>query len=127
MQNPNRAISFAVSIEPTPHNTYIVYPPTPFPTPNPSNTNPALQIRHAGLKRKPQRQPRMLQHVIEAQILNLILCGMDLGVAVAEVRLDDKGGGVAVFAGGGVVGAGVAASGEDVGDGAVLGGRGEVC
>jgi hypothetical protein len=66
----------------------------------------------------------MLQHVVEAQILDLVLGRVDLGVAVAEVGLDDEGGREAVFAGGGVVGAGVAASGEDVGDGAVLEGKG---
>lgn len=33
----------------------------------------------------------MLQHMIEAQIFNLILRGMDLGVGVLEVGLDDEG------------------------------------
>ena len=45
---------------------------------------------------------------------------MDLLIAPLEIRLDDEGGGVACFGGGGVVGAGVAACGEDVGDVAVL-------
>lgn len=58
--------------------------------------------------------------MIEAQILDLVLRGVDLGIGVAEVGFDDKGSGVAVFAGGGVVGTGVAALGEDVGDCAVL-------
>lgn len=51
----------------------------------------------------------MLQHMIKAQILNLILRGVDLVIGVLKIRLDDKGGGVAVFAGRGVVGAGIAA------------------
>lgn len=53
----------------------------------------------------------MLQHMIEAQKLNLILRRVDLAVGIAEVRFDDKGGGIAVFTGGGVVGAGVTAFG----------------
>ncbi len=63
----------------------------------------------------------MLQHMIKTQKLNLILRGMDLGVGVAEVGFDDESRGVAVFAGGGVVGAGVPAFCQDVGDRAVLG------
>lgn len=53
----------------------------------------------------------MLQHMIKAQVLNLVLCGVNFGVTVAEVGFNDKGGWVAVFASGGVVGAGVAAFG----------------
>lgn len=63
----------------------------------------------------------MLQHVVEAQKLDLVLGRVDAGIAVGEVGLDDKGGRVAVFTGGGVVGAGVAAFRQHVGDVAVLG------
>ncbi len=63
----------------------------------------------------------MLQHVVEAQKLDFVLGGVDLLVGIGEVGFDDKGGRIAVFAGGGVVGAGVAAFGEDEGDVAVLG------
>lgn len=33
----------------------------------------------------------MLQHMIEAQILNLVLRGVNLLIRVLEVTLDDKG------------------------------------
>lgn len=62
----------------------------------------------------------MLQHVIEAEVLDQIVRAVNLLVGVFELRLDDEGGGVAEAAGGGVVGAGVAALGLDVGDVAVL-------
>ena len=62
----------------------------------------------------------MLQHMREAQKFNLILGRMDLLVAPLEIGLDHEGGRVACFGGGGVVGAGVAAFREDVGDVAVL-------
>jgi hypothetical protein len=62
----------------------------------------------------------MLQHMVEAQELDLVLRGVDLLVGVGEVGFDDKGRGVAVFAGRGVVGAGVAALSQDVGDVAIL-------
>lgn len=37
----------------------------------------------------------MLQHVIEAQILDLILRGVDLLIRIFEVALDDESGRVA--------------------------------
>lgn len=80
-----------------------------------------LKIRKSQLIRKRERQSRMLQHMAEAQILDLVLERVDLLVAVLEVALDDEGGRVAGFGGGGVVGASVAAFCERVGDGAVLG------
>jgi len=79
-----------------------------------------LEVRHHKLIRQPQRQLRMLQHMREAEILDLILRRMDLLVAPLEIGLDDEGGGIACFGGRGVVGAGVAAFREDVGDVAVL-------
>ena len=62
----------------------------------------------------------MLQHMVEAQIFNLVLRGMDLLVGIGKVGFDNEGGSVPVFACGGVVGAGVAAFREDVGNIAVL-------
>jgi hypothetical protein len=87
--------------------------------PSPPTTR-SLKLCHHKLISQPQRQLGMLQHMREAQKLNLILCRMDLLVAPFEIRLDHEGGGVACFGGGGVVGAGVAAFGEDVGNVAVL-------
>lgn len=74
----------------------------------------------------------MLQHVVEAEVLDLVVRAVDLLIGVLELRLDDKGRWVAEAAGGGVVGAGVATLCFDVGDIAVLmmvsnvGGRGLV-
>lgn len=79
-----------------------------------------LKLRHCPLKRKSQCQLGMLQHMIEAQKLNLILGGVNLVVGVAEFGLDDKSGRVAILASRGVVGASVAALGQDKGDITVL-------
>ena len=49
-----------------------------------------LELCHRQLISQPQRQPRMLQHMIKAQILNLVFARMNLAVAVLEVALDDK-------------------------------------
>lgn len=64
----------------------------------------------------------MLQHMIEAEIFDLILHGVDLLVGTRKVRLNHEGGRVAIAAGGGVVGARVAALRLDVGNVAVLNG-----
>jgi hypothetical protein len=63
----------------------------------------------------------MLQHVVEAKVLNLVLGRVDFLIAVLELRFDDKGRWVAKAAGGGMVRASVAALGFNVGDVAVLG------
>ena len=41
----------------------------------------------------------MLQHMIKAQILDLILSRMDLIVRILEIGFDDKGGRIAGFRG----------------------------
>ena len=63
----------------------------------------------------------VLQHVIEAEVLDQIVRAMDLLVRVLELRLDDECRWVAEAAGRSVVGAGVATLGLDVGNVAVLG------
>ena len=63
----------------------------------------------------------MLQHVREAQELDLIFRGVDLLVTVLEVAFDDERAGVAVLARARVVGARVAAFRQHVWDVAVLG------
>lgn len=80
-----------------------------------------LERRKGKLVRKSQTHLGMLQHVVEAEVLDLVVCGVDLLVRVLELGLDDEGGWVAEAAGRGVVGAGVAAFCFDVGDVAVLG------
>lgn len=62
----------------------------------------------------------MLQHVIKAQILDLVLRCVNLAITVFEVRLDYERARVAVLACACVVGACVAALCLDVGDIAVL-------
>ena len=63
----------------------------------------------------------VLQHVIEAEVLDQIVRTMDLLVRVLELRLDDECRWVAEAAGRSVVRAGVATLGLDVGNVAVLG------
>ena len=70
-----------------------------------------------------QGHARVLEHVVERQVLDQVLGRVDVVVRVLEGRLDDKRRGVPGLGGGGVVGAGVAALGLDVGDGAVLPGK----
>ena len=53
------------------------------------------QLRKRKLINKTQRQTSVLQHVREAQVLELVLGGVDLLVGVLEVGLDDKGRGIA--------------------------------
>lgn len=58
----------------------------------------------------------MLQHMIKAQVLQLVLCRVNLLVRIFEVTLNDKGTRISSFTGTGVIGAGVTALGQDVGD-----------
>lgn len=62
----------------------------------------------------------MLQHVVKAQILDLIFGRVDLLVRVLELRLNHKCRGVSETAGGGMVGAGVPALGLNERDVTVL-------
>ena len=79
-----------------------------------------IELGKRQLIHQTQRQPRMLQHMIEAQILQLILGRMYLLIRVLEVGLDDKRRRIAGLGSAGVIGAGIAAFGEDVGDVAIL-------
>jgi len=69
---------------------------------------------------KGQAHLRVLQHVVETDVLDLVVGCMDMLVTVLEGRLDHECGGVAESTGRGVVGAGVAALGLDIGDVTVL-------
>lgn len=62
----------------------------------------------------------VLQHVIEGQMLNGILPGVDVRIRLAKLRLDDKGRGVASLGSRGMVGASIAALGLDPGNVAIL-------
>lgn len=62
----------------------------------------------------------MLQHMVKAQVLDLVLRGVNFLVGILKLRLDHKRRWVAKPAGGGMVGAGITALGFSVGDVAVL-------
>jgi len=62
----------------------------------------------------------MLQHMVEAEKLNLVFCGVDFIVRVLEVRLDDEGRWVASFRRGSVVGTCIPAFRKNVRNVAIL-------
>lgn len=62
----------------------------------------------------------MLQHVIKAEVLDLIFGAMNLLVRVLKFRFNDEGGRIAVPAGRCMVGAGIPALGLNVGNVAIL-------
>ena len=80
-----------------------------------------LEVSKGKLICKSEGELGMLKHMIEAQELDFVFCGMDLAVTVLEVALDDKGRGISGFAGTCVIGTGVATFGQDVGDVAICG------
>ena len=47
--------------------------------------SPLLKLRKRQLVRQAQRQPRVLQHVVEAEILDLVLGRVDLRIRVGKV------------------------------------------
>jgi hypothetical protein len=85
-----------------------------------NRTENHLQGSKGQLIGKSQAHLCVLQHVIEAEVLDQIVRAMDFLVRVLKLRFDDEGGWVTEAASGGVVGAGVAALCFDVGDVAVL-------
>lgn len=58
--------------------------------------------------------------MVEGEVLDEVVAGVDMAVGVLKGRLDDEGGGVAGLGGRGMVGAGVAALSLDPGDATVL-------
>lgn len=56
----------------------------------PDNAKSSSKLCKRQLIRQAQRQLRMLQHVIEVQILEFILRGMDLLVRIVKFRFDDE-------------------------------------
>jgi hypothetical protein len=62
----------------------------------------------------------MLEHVLEGQVLDHVVDGVDVVVRVLECRLDDKRTWVAGLVGGGVITAGIAALGLNERNVAVL-------
>ena len=62
----------------------------------------------------------VLKHVVERQVFDVIIGGMNMRVSVLESGLDDKGRRIAGLGGGSMVGAGVSALGLNPGNVAVL-------
>lgn len=79
-----------------------------------------VKIGKSQLIRQSKGKACMLQHVIETQIFQFVLGGVDFLVRVLEVGFDHECGWIAGFGGGSVVGAGVAAFREDVRDVTIL-------
>jgi hypothetical protein len=77
--------------------------------PRQQQINPDSERSKRKLIGKRETHLRMLQHVVEAKVLNLVFGRVDFLVAVLELRFDDKGRWVAEAAGGGMVRASVAA------------------
>lgn len=63
---------------------------------------------------------RMLQHMVEAQVLDHVVCRVDLLVRQLELGLDHESRRVAILASGRVIRAGVTAFGFNVGNVAIL-------
>lgn len=67
-----------------------------------------------------ERHLSVLNHVVEAEVFDQVLCGVDVVVAVIEGAFNDESAGVATFGCRGVVGAGIATLRLDVRNVAVL-------
>lgn len=72
---------------------------TPTETQYADPTRSSLEGRKGKLVRKGQAHLGMLQHVVEAEVLDLVVSSVDLLVRVLELGLDDEGGWVAESAG----------------------------
>lgn len=83
-------------------------------------SNFTLKSRICKLVSKSQAHLGMLNHMIKAQILDQIIRGMNVLVAVLELGLDDKRRRITIAAGRCVIGAGVATLGFDKWDITVL-------
>ena len=62
----------------------------------------------------------MLQHMVEAEILDLVLSGVDLLIRKSKVRFDDERARVPSLGRAGVIRTRIAAFGENVGDVTIL-------
>lgn len=80
----------------------------------------SAEISITKLIREAKGQLGMLEHVVEAQILNLVLGSVDMVIGIGERTLDDESTGVSSLARGRMIGAGVSALSEDVWDITVL-------
>ena len=63
---------------------------------------------------------RVLEHVLDADVLHGVIGGVDVRAAVVIVRLEDEGGWISVASSGRVVGAGVATGGLNIANVTVL-------
>ena len=79
-----------------------------------------IKLSKSQLVDKPKCQLCVLQHMVEAEKINLVLRGVDFIVRVLEIRLDDEGRWVSSLGCGSVVGTCIPAFCEDVRDVAIL-------
>lgn len=79
-----------------------------------------IELVEAELINEAKGHASVLKHVVEGEVLNLVVGGVDVRVGELKGRLDDEGGRVASLGGRGVVGAGVATLGLNPRDVAVL-------
>lgn len=79
-----------------------------------------LKVRKRQLVSKGKRHARMLEHVVERQVLDQILGAMDVVIRVLECRFNNECRRIPGLGSRGMVGAGVSALGLDEGDIAVL-------
>lgn len=80
----------------------------------------SAEIGTTKLIREAKGQLGMLEHVVEAQILNLVLGSVDMVIRIGKRTLDDESTRVSSLARGRMIGAGISALSEDVWDITVL-------
>ncbi len=61
------------------------------------NTINLAEIGKCKFVNQAESHSRVLQHVIEVKVLDLVFCGVNFVIAVLEVRLDDERRGIASF------------------------------
>lgn len=79
-----------------------------------------VELVEAELVNEAERHASVLKHMVEGEVLDEVVAGVDMAVGVLKGRLDDEGRGVAGLGSRGVVGAGITALGLYPGDAAVL-------
>lgn len=87
----------------------------------PASTAPIhLKSRKSKFIHEAHDELRVLEHVLDANVLNSVIGAVDVGAAVVVVSLEDEGGWVPVASGGRVVGASVATGSLNIANVAVL-------
>ena len=84
----------------------------------------SLKARKSKLVHEAHDELRVLEHMVDADVLHGVIRSVDVGAAVVVVRFEDEGGWVSVASSRRVVGAGIATGGLNVANVAVLIARG---